>query len=134
MKKSGNLVEDGSNDILSQALGTPEHSGRLRGIGHFVKPTVYFNIPRRSNTSEQTKQLMLELSKQAKQIQMLQDQLHALKGGPDDRSLQEEASETSRQPANKDSFHSDVEKEGIGDSETLHANFLFRKNIILTLY
>lgn len=32
------------DDILTQALETPEHSGRVRGIGGQVTPTVYFNL------------------------------------------------------------------------------------------
>ena len=27
-------------------LETPEHSGRVRGVGNFIPPTVYFNIPK----------------------------------------------------------------------------------------
>lgn len=33
-------------DILTEALGTPEHRGRVRGLGKFVKPSVYFNVVR----------------------------------------------------------------------------------------
>ena len=33
------------------ALGTPEHSGRVRGVGGSVTPSVYFHIPRHGNHS-----------------------------------------------------------------------------------
>lgn len=31
--------------MLTKALKTPEHSGRVRGVGSLVAPTVFFNIP-----------------------------------------------------------------------------------------
>ncbi|WCJ25353.1 hypothetical protein M5689_007242 [Euphorbia peplus] len=34
----------GSHDVLTEALGNPEHRGRVRGIGA-VKPEAFFNIP-----------------------------------------------------------------------------------------
>ena len=42
-------VIEGSYDILTMALGTAEHSGHVRGIGFGVKPTTYFNLPRRGS-------------------------------------------------------------------------------------
>ncbi|PQM39875.1 uncharacterized protein Pyn_10230 [Prunus yedoensis var. nudiflora] len=35
----------GDQDILTQSLGTPEHCGRVRGVGKFVTPTNYFHTP-----------------------------------------------------------------------------------------
>ncbi|KAK0585098.1 hypothetical protein LWI29_023403 [Acer saccharum] len=37
------LSLDGDNDILTIALGTKEHSGRVRGMGKFITPSVFFN-------------------------------------------------------------------------------------------
>ncbi|WCJ40461.1 hypothetical protein M5689_021377 [Euphorbia peplus] len=37
-------VPHGSHDVLTEALGNPEHRGRVRGIGA-VKPEAFFNIP-----------------------------------------------------------------------------------------
>ncbi|WCJ38256.1 hypothetical protein M5689_019328 [Euphorbia peplus] len=34
----------GSHDVLTEALGNPEHRGRVRGIGA-VKPEAFFNLP-----------------------------------------------------------------------------------------
>jgi hypothetical protein len=45
-KKKGDLIVEGSNDVLSQALGTPEHSGRVRGVEGFVTPLTYFGHPK----------------------------------------------------------------------------------------
>ncbi|CAL9013408.1 unnamed protein product [Prunus brigantina] len=42
----GTLTVSGSNDVLTMALGTPEHGGRVRGAGARVSPTQFFNLPR----------------------------------------------------------------------------------------
>ncbi|BFG30907.1 hypothetical protein CerSpe_171810 [Prunus speciosa] len=42
----GTLTVSGSNDILTLALGTPEHGGRVRGAGVGVTPTQFFNLPK----------------------------------------------------------------------------------------
>ncbi|KAM5570104.1 hypothetical protein ABKV19_017226 [Rosa sericea] len=46
-KSKGELEISGSSDVLSQALDTPEHSGRVRGVGGFVNPSSYFNLPKK---------------------------------------------------------------------------------------
>ncbi|PRQ17594.1 putative Ulp1 protease family catalytic domain, putative transposase, Ptta/En/Spm, plant [Rosa chinensis] len=45
-KSKGELEISGSSDVLSQALETPEHSGRVRGVGGFVNPSTYFKMPK----------------------------------------------------------------------------------------
>ncbi|CAL2247233.1 unnamed protein product [Prunus armeniaca] len=42
----GTLTVFGSNDVLTLALGTPEHGGRVKGVGAEVSPTQFFNLPR----------------------------------------------------------------------------------------
>ncbi|KAI5334214.1 hypothetical protein L3X38_024347 [Prunus dulcis] len=42
----GTLTVSGSNDVLTLALGTHEHGGRVRGLGAGVSPTQFFNLPR----------------------------------------------------------------------------------------
>ncbi|CAL9018530.1 unnamed protein product [Prunus brigantina] len=42
----GTLTVSGSNNVLTLALGTPEHGGRVRGVGAGVSPTQFFNLPR----------------------------------------------------------------------------------------
>ncbi|KAI5338554.1 hypothetical protein L3X38_017825 [Prunus dulcis] len=42
----GTLTVSGSNDVLTLALGTPEHGGKVRGVGARVSPTQFFNLPR----------------------------------------------------------------------------------------
>lgn len=45
-KKKGELTISGSDDVLSKALKTTEHSGRVRGVGGFVNPSTYFKLPK----------------------------------------------------------------------------------------
>ena len=35
-------MEEGSNDILTMALGTPKHGGRVRGTVHMSLPINFF--------------------------------------------------------------------------------------------
>lgn len=44
-QSKGEFNPCGSDDVLTTALETPEHSGRVRGVGSFVSPSVFFNIP-----------------------------------------------------------------------------------------
>lgn len=44
--KEGKLKEEGVNDVLTMALGKPEHGGRVRGQGTHVKQSTYFDLPR----------------------------------------------------------------------------------------
>ncbi|XP_042460358.1 uncharacterized protein LOC122043850 [Zingiber officinale] len=46
-KKRGEFISSGSNDVLTTALGSQEPYGRVRGVGGFVKPQVYFKTPRK---------------------------------------------------------------------------------------
>ncbi|CAL8168116.1 unnamed protein product [Prunus armeniaca] len=41
----GTLIVSGSNDVLTLALGTLEHGGRVRGAGVGGFPTQFFNLP-----------------------------------------------------------------------------------------
>lgn len=42
--KEGSLEIVGDHDILTQALGTPEHCGRVRGVGKFVTQLAFFTL------------------------------------------------------------------------------------------
>ncbi|KAM5550526.1 hypothetical protein ABKV19_027603 [Rosa sericea] len=50
---SGEISASGSNDVLTLALGTPEHGGRVRGVGAYVTPSSYFHLPKRRRLSIQ---------------------------------------------------------------------------------
>lgn len=45
------MAVEGKNDVLSLALGTPEHNGRVRGVGKYFTPTTFFDIPKRVSKS-----------------------------------------------------------------------------------
>lgn len=45
-KRNGELKVSGSDDVLTKALKTSEHSGRVRGVRGYVNPSTYFNIPK----------------------------------------------------------------------------------------
>ncbi|KAL6189211.1 hypothetical protein ACLB2K_040601 [Fragaria x ananassa] len=53
----------GMKDVLTEALGNPEHRGRVRGVGGNVKPETYFDLPRRQRgrkmVSEEEKRVYL---------------------------------------------------------------------------
>ena len=54
------MVAKGTTDILTMALGTPEHPGRVRGMGACVTQTKYFHTPtpyRRSQQDDTIKKL-----------------------------------------------------------------------------
>ncbi|PRQ47017.1 putative transposase, Tnp1/En/Spm [Rosa chinensis] len=54
-ESDGELTTDGSDDVLTLALGNPEHPGRVRGVGGFTKPASYFNLPKsRKKSVEET--------------------------------------------------------------------------------
>ncbi|KAI5317180.1 hypothetical protein L3X38_036887 [Prunus dulcis] len=46
-KEEGLITVSGYNDVLAMALGTSKHAGRVRGVGGFVKPSAFFNVPRK---------------------------------------------------------------------------------------
>ncbi|VFQ71613.1 unnamed protein product [Cuscuta campestris] len=51
---SGVLTEKGDDDVLTKALGKPEHGGRVRGQGMHVRKAVYFNLPQSKKQKTQT--------------------------------------------------------------------------------
>ncbi|XP_024163760.1 caldesmon-like [Rosa chinensis] len=75
-ERDGELTVNGSNDVLTLALGTPEHTGRVRGIGGYVcNPNGYFNLPKRrkDNVNESMRQSVRKILEEEKQ--KLEDEL-----------------------------------------------------------
>lgn len=63
-KNKGELKIEGSKDILTMALETPEHSGRVRAVGGNVNPSTYFNIPRKARDTISKNELLAILKKE----------------------------------------------------------------------
>ncbi|PRQ34194.1 putative transposase, Ptta/En/Spm, plant [Rosa chinensis] len=75
-ERDGELTVNGSTDVLTLALGTPEHRGRVRGIGGYVcNPNGYFHLPKRRKESvnESMRQSMRKILEEEKQ--KLEDEL-----------------------------------------------------------
>ncbi|KAL5726736.1 hypothetical protein ACHQM5_000002 [Ranunculus cassubicifolius] len=43
------IAIEGTKDVLTMALGTPDHNGRVRAVGRGVTPTTYFHLARRGS-------------------------------------------------------------------------------------
>lgn len=63
-KKKGEFHPSGTNDVLTAALETPDHSGRVRAVGGFITPKAFFNLPR-AKSSPITKAELLARDKQS---------------------------------------------------------------------
>ncbi|KAK4858992.1 hypothetical protein QYF36_024953 [Acer negundo] len=67
----GSLQVVDSQDVLTMALGTPEHSGRVRVMGHFVTKRMYFDLP--------ISQVNFQNDRTAQQIAELEAEIQSLK-------------------------------------------------------
>ncbi|XP_060974769.1 uncharacterized protein LOC115720125 [Cannabis sativa] len=74
--EEGTLVEEGKKDILSLALGTDEHAGRVRGMGRGVTQTQFFKTPcpRRKNESRDNSRIA-ELERRLSQYEEQMNEL-----------------------------------------------------------
>ncbi|KAL0554411.1 hypothetical protein IC582_008332 [Cucumis melo] len=72
--------EESPNDALTQALGTPEYGGRVRGVGGFITPTVYFYQakPRKSNKVDTTQQIIDENEALRKRMRELEQKVQCI--------------------------------------------------------
>ncbi|KAL0536616.1 hypothetical protein IC582_025573 [Cucumis melo] len=62
-----------SNDVLTQALGTKEHNGRVRGVGGYVTPTTYFHSIKK--TSKDEANILVEIKELRRQVSELEAQI-----------------------------------------------------------
>ncbi|KAL4037984.1 hypothetical protein IC575_001587 [Cucumis melo] len=72
--------EESPNDALTQALGTPEYDGQVRGVGGFITPTVYFHQakPRKSNKVDTTQQIIDENEAFRKRIREFEQKVQSI--------------------------------------------------------
>lgn len=61
--KEGKLTVEGVNDVLTMALGNPEHGGRVRGQGTHVKQSVYFDLPRQKKAKTMEEKILEKVQK-----------------------------------------------------------------------
>ncbi|KAL0553573.1 hypothetical protein IC582_007473 [Cucumis melo] len=64
-----------SNDVLTQALGTKEHNGRVRGVGGYVTPTTYFNLVKK--TSKDEADILVENEELRRRVSELEAQIRS---------------------------------------------------------
>nr|KAJ0207771.1 hypothetical protein LSAT_V11C500246210 [Lactuca sativa] len=78
LQKSGSFgeVTCGTHDVLTEALGTQEQRGRVRGMGKFITPQQYFYLPKNVKYY-----LEIENERVDKQINKLENDLEKLKRG-----------------------------------------------------
>ncbi|KAF4376196.1 hypothetical protein F8388_018865 [Cannabis sativa] len=58
LQEKGEWEPQGSEDVLTKALGTPEERGRVRGVGFGVTPTQFWNTPRPRSSKGKEKQIL----------------------------------------------------------------------------
>lgn len=77
--EDGTIQTEGSNDVLTMALGGSENSGRVRAVGGKVTPTIYFHLPRRGNHSsceEKQRNLQQAMSQMQVQLDAIKQHIH----------------------------------------------------------
>lgn len=58
-KEKGEIQFSGGEDVLTTALESREHSGRVRGVGGYITPKQYFNLPREKKVRITKEELMV---------------------------------------------------------------------------
>ncbi|XP_073153042.1 uncharacterized protein [Henckelia pumila] len=76
--EKGEFKVSGMNDVLTTSLGSQEHHGRVRGVGGFVKPHVFFKTPRKKRESFQ-KTTTGNINEQLEETRLLKAELEKLK-------------------------------------------------------
>lgn len=78
-KQKGEFSPYGSTDVLTVALETPEHSGRVRAVGSFVTPKIYFNLPRERKLQISKSELMARDRQRSEELEKARQDLVAAK-------------------------------------------------------
>ena len=60
MESDGKFVAEGRHDILVEAIGRPEHSGRVRAAGQGVGIRLYFGVSERQPSSSSKNETQLK--------------------------------------------------------------------------
>lgn len=78
-QEKGEFHPSGSEDVLTTALQTPEHTGRVRGVGGFITPKQFFNSSGEKNIRITKAELMARDRKMAEKMQNLESEIATLK-------------------------------------------------------
>ena len=109
-KKKGEIQFSGAEDVLTTALESREHSGRVRAVGGYITPKQYFNFPREPKLRITKAELMArdrqrdELLK--KKTQALKAEIYRLKS-----VIESGGTFHSPMPSEKASFDPEKDKE-----------------------
>ncbi|KAL6580373.1 hypothetical protein OROMI_008397 [Orobanche minor] len=106
-KANGKFIPEGSHDVLAEALGTVEKYVRVRGIGGFVKPQVFFGTAWKTR-SPIAKALADSLKQKSEEVHSLKSEVEKLKA-----ELAEEREANSRCMSSKKSSNSMEDAEGV---------------------
>lgn len=74
--EEGSLVGEGNFDILTMALGTEEHPGRVRGLGHFVTESTDLNVSKPINSKEQLRIMKSQLQEEKDRREKAEEELN----------------------------------------------------------
>ncbi|KAL0533682.1 hypothetical protein IC582_027723 [Cucumis melo] len=72
---SSSVNRHGSNDVLTQALGTKEHNGRVRRVGGYITPTTYFHSVKK--TSKDEANILVENDELRRRVSELEAQIRS---------------------------------------------------------
>lgn len=82
-KKAGELEFYGAEDVLTTALESQEHSGKVRAVGGYITPKQYFKLPREKKIRITKEELMARDrqrdEKTEKKMQALEAEIAQLK-------------------------------------------------------
>ena len=65
--------------MLTTALGTPEHSGRVRGVGGYVTPKMFFNLPKEKKSGITKSELLARDRVMAEELEKTRREMAELK-------------------------------------------------------
>uniref|UniRef100_A0A9I9EJK5 CACTA en-spm transposon protein n=1 Tax=Cucumis melo TaxID=3656 RepID=A0A9I9EJK5_CUCME len=128
--------DESPNVALSQALGTPEYGGRVRGVGGFITPTVYFHQakPRKSNKVDTTQQIIDENQALRKRIQELEQKVQNIPTSKHENVVKEKKEITTSVPSiSPTSKKKVVEEEEVKEEEVIVTRPSISKNEVKAL-
>ena len=78
-KEKGEIQFSGAEDVLTTALGSLEHSGRVRAVGGYITPKLFFNLPREKKVRITKEELMARDRQRDEKTKALEAEIAQLK-------------------------------------------------------